>query len=384
MRTIIFSFALVCVFCIPVFVHGAVVINEIAWMGTAVSASDEWIELTNDGAESVSLSGWKLIADDGAPSISLSGSIASGGLYLLERTDDMSVPGVSADKIYSGDLGNVGETLRLLDVDGVVVDMVSGGSNWENIGGNNTTKDTPQRQADATWITGIPTPKAINTTTPSETPSDDEVAGTSTTATTIKKKVVTGGYKQVVFAYGGEDITGLAGATLQFEGYAVSDKNVPLAHSLYRWAYGDGGKGKGKEQVHTYEEPGTYIAILRVTDEHQKSQDKVVVTILPADVRIVSGKAGDGGYIEVQNNTTEDIDLSGWNLGILYRRPRTQDASFTMPEATMIGAGAQVRFSAKVTGLAFENEDTVVLQYPSGARVSTLGEESLEPTSETQ
>jgi hypothetical protein len=37
---------------------GPVVISEIAWMGTSTSANDEWIELYNNSASPVSLSGW--------------------------------------------------------------------------------------------------------------------------------------------------------------------------------------------------------------------------------------------------------------------------------------------------------------------------------------
>ena len=41
-----------------------VVINEIAWMGSAASASDEWIELKNTTNESINLSGWTLQSVD--------------------------------------------------------------------------------------------------------------------------------------------------------------------------------------------------------------------------------------------------------------------------------------------------------------------------------
>lgn len=92
-----------------------VVIAEIARMGTADSANDEWITLYNNTAEPVDLTGWTLSAADGSPTINLSGSIPAGGYFLLERTDDTSVPGVVADLIYTGNLGNGGEDLSLFD-----------------------------------------------------------------------------------------------------------------------------------------------------------------------------------------------------------------------------------------------------------------------------
>jgi hypothetical protein len=146
MRTCLFLSGLIISLSMPLFARASVFINEVAWMGTTLSATDEWIELFNDGAEDIALSGWKILADDGSPSVGLSGSIPANGYYLLERTDDGSVPNVAADKIYSGDLGNAGETLRLLDNAGGIVDTVIGGTGWQSLGGDNTTKDTPQRQ----------------------------------------------------------------------------------------------------------------------------------------------------------------------------------------------------------------------------------------------
>lgn len=74
-----------------------VVIGEVAWAGTTVSTADEWIELRNNQSVAIDLNGWTLNATDGTPAIRLAGTIPAGGLYLLERTDDGSVPGVGAD-----------------------------------------------------------------------------------------------------------------------------------------------------------------------------------------------------------------------------------------------------------------------------------------------
>lgn len=117
-----------------------VVINEVAWMGTTNSTSDEWIELFNPTGSSVSLSGWTLDATDGTPSISLSGTIPAYGYYLLERTDDTTVPGVTADAFYSGALGNTGEVLELRDGSSTLIDSVDA---WH--AGDNTSKAAMSR-----------------------------------------------------------------------------------------------------------------------------------------------------------------------------------------------------------------------------------------------
>lgn len=75
-----------------------VVINEIAWVGTANgSPDDEWIELYNRSAKSFNLTGWVLrSATDEKPYINLSGTLSPGGYYLIER-DAATVTSVSAD-----------------------------------------------------------------------------------------------------------------------------------------------------------------------------------------------------------------------------------------------------------------------------------------------
>lgn len=107
-----------------------VVINEVAWMGTSTSANDEWVELLNTSASPIDLTGWTLAANDGTPSISLSGSIPAGSHFLLERTDDTTVPSVPADLIYTGALGNDGEQLFLRDETSAVIDEVDSSAGW--------------------------------------------------------------------------------------------------------------------------------------------------------------------------------------------------------------------------------------------------------------
>jgi phosphatidylserine/phosphatidylglycerophosphate/cardiolipin synthase-like enzyme len=106
-----------------------VVISEIAWMGTTDSYTDEWIELYNNTGSPIDLTGWSLSAIDGTPAITLSGTIPASGYFLLERTDDNSVPGVDADQIYTGALGNDGENLTLHD-GASIIDQVDCSSGW--------------------------------------------------------------------------------------------------------------------------------------------------------------------------------------------------------------------------------------------------------------
>jgi hypothetical protein len=135
----------------------SVLINEVAWAGTDASTSDEWIELYNPGGSPVNLAGWVLKTDDGSPNISLSGSIPAHGYFLLERTNDNTVSDIAADLIYSGELNNSDEILRLYDPSNFVVDTAnSNGGAWP--AGSSNTYGSMERRAviadsDTAWIT---------------------------------------------------------------------------------------------------------------------------------------------------------------------------------------------------------------------------------------
>jgi len=117
------------------------IINEIAWMGTDTSSNDEWIELSNTTDEEIDLAGWSVAW--GETTVELSGTIPAQGMYLLERTDDSSVPDVTANQIYTGALNNIGEDMYLYDIDNILVDAVLFASGWS--AGDNDTKQTMER-----------------------------------------------------------------------------------------------------------------------------------------------------------------------------------------------------------------------------------------------
>ncbi|MFQ5661985.1 MAG: lamin tail domain-containing protein, partial [Candidatus Paceibacteria bacterium] len=97
-----------------------VVINEVAWSGTASSTADEWIELYNRTSYTIDLSNVDLVADDGVPYLNLSGSIATSSYYLIERGTDGDATSVSQDLAvsFSFGLSNDVEQLSLIHSSG--------------------------------------------------------------------------------------------------------------------------------------------------------------------------------------------------------------------------------------------------------------------------
>jgi len=149
----------------------SVIINEVAWMGTSASTSDEWIELYNPSAtNSINLSGWRLeTTESGTKSLSFTFTdctapknciIPPQGYLLLERTDDATVSDIAADQFFTGSLPNSGsyQSLRLYSNTNQLMDKAnSNGGNWP--AGSATTYCTMERRgsaitdSDSAWIT---------------------------------------------------------------------------------------------------------------------------------------------------------------------------------------------------------------------------------------
>lgn len=141
----------------------SVLINEVAWMGTGASATDEWIELYNPGTSAVNLEGWVLKADDTSPNIIFPAGaiIPPRGFYLLERTNDNTVIDVPANLIYTGELNNSFEVLRLFDLSNRLIDTANSNSgNWPAGFTSSTSHGTMERRgmvadSDTAWITNV-------------------------------------------------------------------------------------------------------------------------------------------------------------------------------------------------------------------------------------
>lgn len=132
--------------------------NEVAWMGGVNSSNDEWIELKNNFSSEIDLHGWQIKSESEKVEIVFGGEekILANGLFLMERTNDVSVWGVKADKIYSGALANEGEWLKIFNADCSFVDEINASSSWVVLGGDNGTKRTLERNRDDFgWHTSI-------------------------------------------------------------------------------------------------------------------------------------------------------------------------------------------------------------------------------------
>lgn len=299
----------------PVSVLAAVVISEVAWMGDDESANNEWIELHNTGSNTVNLEGWSL-SDGMGLDIELSGVIKGGDYEVLERTDDDSALG-GALLIYTGALTNTGATLSLYRSDGGLEDRVVGGDGWENIGGDNVTKETAQL-LNSGWSTAIATPGKPNqniSSSPDDTEGEEDSGETnySTKSTNKTNKDATplslpeGDLGLAIEA----NKLGYVNQPINFSVRAEDVVKVVKESLNYHWNFGDLGTGIGENVSHAYAYPGTYVVTVYGEFSYHEAVAKKEITILPVQFSITRNLDGD---VQVSSNSQYEIDVSGYTL----------------------------------------------------------------------
>lgn len=357
-----------------------VVINEVAWMGTNTSVNDEWIELYNNGTSPVVIDGWTLQASDGSPIINLTGTISAGGFYLLERTDDTTVPSIPAGVIYSGSLSNDGETLVLKDNTEQIIETLSATDGWP--AGNVTSKETMQRTISGTWITAIATPGATNATigtTSSGTGNSSGSSGTNTTGTTTPNSTSSNvsptsekGDEDIVFKiepdpkYSARMITPetlVQQVPLDFSSEVKKDGIINDIRGKFEWSMGDGGSFSFNQSTpftYIYQEPGEYVIMLRYySNVFKKNPDTIhqkTVTVIPATITVTPNNATNA--IELTNKSTGDINLGKWELqrGIHH---------FVFPSYTILPKDKSLIISPSIHQLPYSTE-RISLTTPTG------------------
>lgn len=344
---------------VPFCSSAAIRINEIAWMGTAVSANDEWIELFNDGGEDIDLTGWALVAEDGTPDILIkdcpkSCIVGTGSFFLLERTDDESAVGVVAGLIYTGALSNIGENLVLKNSMGVVIDSVLAIDGWP--AGDNVARLTMQKNNND-WITAEATPSSAffyeDSVEPSPVYTPSSVTSSNNEPTSVKN------IKNIkVFA--GGDRTIIAGASEEFKGMATGLEDDILKNARFLWNFGDGFLGEGSNVTHFYYHPGEYVVSLDVSSGEYSASDRILVKVIPNKITISELRPGINSFIELANVSGKEINLSYWKF-------TSENGSFTFAKNTFIASYGYLTVPVFSSGIIFTDDGGLVsLFYSSG------------------
>jgi hypothetical protein len=440
-----------------------VVISEVMWSGTDLSAADEWFELANTSTGTVNISGWKVTRLSGGSEVEMltigSGAIAGSGFFLISNYDRQhSRLGIVPDLVTTAvTLDNTKLLLRLSDASGALVDAVDDGVGAPFAGSNTTPKSSMERvnltgsgQLASNWRTAATTinwddgadlfgtPGAPNGTGPSADTIPPEEAsnfraqtdsGTLTLlwtrSTSLDLTNQTLSFSPALTDDSGSLMINSSTNSLQTthvrngSGYTVihrsidNDGNTSSGVSLFITVRPDvtpPGEVSSLRAVHAAS--GIVLTWIPPTDD---DLDDILVTRIPAilvatlsgsTAENLDGNAGTGSdlytvqtrdrkgntsagtrvrappfpnilisevlsdpsgteteneWIELHNNTSSGIDLSGFTLD-----DSGSSRPYAIPQGTTIASGAYLSFRSSETGLGLTNDgEAVALSFHS-------------------
>lgn len=347
----------------PVFAD--VYINEIMYDLDGTDSGREWVEVYNDGSDSVDLSTWKLFENGSKHGlIPLGAGTLSGGSYAIIadnantfKTDWPSFSGLLFDSAFS--LSNTGESLALVNTNGDVVGNISYTSDMGASGDGNSLQYNG-----GSWISGTPTPGGKNV----------EQASTPDSETSTSSSTVSGGSSGKVTSVSKDrnilslDIVPnkkqvIAGDRIQFFGEAFAgDMRFP-AEAKYSWNFGDGTTGAGQTVSHTYYYTGAYSVSLEASSVLGTVHEALAISVVTEPLILSLVDSSIGTTLKITNNASTDVDISMWSV---------QDATstFAIPNRTHILAKSSVFFDKRILGFSPTQNSEIL--FPDGTVAVSL------------
>jgi len=319
-----------------------VIINEVFPNPKGSDSEDEFIELFNNGQETIDLKDWKL-SDSTTKKYTIKQGILKPGDYLLLKR---SMTGIA--------LNNTGgDEVKLYSPNGSVVDQAS-------YPGSASEEQSYVRNEDATWVW-----------------SSKVTAGT--------KNIVEGKSAAPIIAIDADTEV----AVNEWATFDASDTVSPDGKKLsFNWDFGDGSDDEGANVEHKFPKEGVYSVRLKVDDGTNNSEKELVVTVKlnsdfvggyngPNDVSILNiseilpNPVGSDTteFIELYNPTDENLDISGLKLD----DEEGGSKAYTFPDNTIILVHEYKVFGRQDTKLALNNtSDSVRILYPDGTIINEI------------
>lgn len=348
-------------------------ITEIMYDLEGTDTNREWVEVRNTGTDESDLSKWFLFSDNTNHSLTAQGSklVLAGGYAIIAQNaqkfkDDWgSFSGLLFDSSWNG-FSNLGETIALKDPSQNLLSQVSFTSSMGGSGDGSSLQ-----KVGGSWSFGSPTPGFDNQA--SSGGGDVSPQPSPKSNPTIAKKDKEIQFSKITTKIIASD-TATAGVPFQITSTTLDRLKEPTSFGWFVWNFGDGEVRKEyghKPFEHVYNYPGEYLVKLSYYTVNESSPpdttDKLVIKVLPSQVYISSvGKSGDS-FVEIENKSSSEVDLSNFVING-YKK------SFRVPQGTTILPNQKLRFSSKVTNFTYEDIALVSMQNPTGEPIATYSD----------
>ncbi|MFH1367082.1 MAG: lamin tail domain-containing protein [Patescibacteria group bacterium] len=333
-----------------------VVINELMWMGSNLSAYDEWIELKNTTATEIDLSGWYLTKkSSGTESqmliIPAGKKISANGFLVISNYDTASTScalNFIPDLVDSDvSLANSALQIKLYDALGNFIDTADDGSGNPLAGEYISGQTWKSMERNKKFTDGTLASAWHTAAGQAGFKEGGDVFGTPGSENSNTVPVSEAGGDQEVFE--GEQVLFDASDSFDSDGDTLT----------YSWDFGDGLVGNGLTPTHVYEVMGQYTVTLTVSDGVNQATDSLLITVKKKDVENVeivedenkqqeeiiydfsdkilfneifpnpTGADAAGEFIELINTDNRPVNLRGWKILV-------GDKSYTFEVDTLV------------------------------------------------
>jgi competence ComEA-like helix-hairpin-helix protein len=184
-------------------------------------------------------------------------------------------------------------------------------------------------------------------------PSATAVASSTPAAVTASGRATEGAPPAALSLRIDGDENAVLGVPLRLTARATN-KGVIDSSAQILWSFGDGSSAAGSTAEKLYRYAGTYLIVVTATDGAVAARGELTVTVKPAYVRLL---AIPGEGIRVMNESSERLDLSGWQ--ILAER-----SSFRIPVGMTVLPNESALLPYAITHLPMSSD--IALAFPDG------------------
>jgi len=339
--------------------HANVTINE--FVSHPDQDQKEWVELINTTGNKIDLTGWKLTELSSPSTIPVEKDL----LLLSGIIDDILVFDVGTTKLNDG-----GDSIGLYNGETLVTRITYGtDATVKNYSIDLVAPIIGKSGAliSGDWLTNQdPTKRSLNSNTDTEinmssSEEDDSVSSDSKKELEVLKittKIIS---PKIV----------VSGIPFSVNSLTTTNRGKTYAVGKFIWNFGDGMKSEVRESGpfdYIYEYPGEYILTLSYFDnsfvEVPDAIDRIIIKVIPSDIYISSVGPSSDPYVEIENKSKYDTDLSGWNI-------LAGEHYFVFPKGTNILQGKKIKLSPKITGFNGEDIKYVIITNPNKEVIAT-------------
>ncbi|MDE2031087.1 MAG: lamin tail domain-containing protein [Patescibacteria group bacterium] len=345
-------------------------ITEIMYDLDGTDTNREWVEVKNTGSTEDDLSKWYLFSDNTKHSLTPEGEsmVQAGGYAVIAqnptkfKVDWPNFSGMLFDSSWTG-FNNESETIALKDPDLNIVSSVNFTSSMGGAGNGNSLQNIG-----GSWVDATPTPGLENVIVTSS--GGGTISGGS--STTVVNSTITSYAKpkeieapRIIANIIVKNIIS-SGVSFPVNAVVTGYNKELLKYGKFIWNFGDGSTKEEKELKpfdYTYSYPGEYVLTLSYYQNYfnitPDATDRLIIKVIPSGVSISSVGSAIDPYVEIENKSSIELDLSKWYIQGAVNK-------FYIPTGTILLPNKKLKFSPKVTLFNDQDINSVSLYSPTG------------------